>query len=58
MLAGRALVPRRLIIVEFPTIGQLRRWYVSHAYAEAFQTREKALDRRLLFEEGLTASTT
>lgn len=49
---------RRLIIVEFPTAEQLREWYTSAEYAEALQIREHALDRRLLFAEGLTTPTT
>ncbi|WP_433726245.1 DUF1330 domain-containing protein [Nocardia sp. CA-129566] len=45
---------RRLVIVEFPTAEQLREWYKSAEYAVALRIREQALDRRLLFAEGLT----
>ena len=44
---------RRLVIVEFPTAERLREWYTSPEYAEALQIRDRALDRRLLFAEGL-----
>lgn len=45
---------RRLVIVEFPTTEQLREWYMSAEYAEALKIRESALDRRLLFADGVT----
>jgi len=44
---------RRMIIVEFPTMEAAREWYASPEYAEALKIREDALDRRLLFAEGL-----
>jgi uncharacterized protein (DUF1330 family) len=42
-----------MVIVEFPTMDQLRRWYVSAEYAEALTLRTDALERRLLFADGL-----
>ncbi|WP_405162710.1 DUF1330 domain-containing protein [Nocardia sp. NBC_01499] len=45
---------RRLIIVEFPSAERLREWYASAEYAEALRIREHALERRLLFAEGLS----
>jgi uncharacterized protein (DUF1330 family) len=42
----------RLVVVEFPTMQQLQRWYGSAEYAEALAVRRTALDRRLLFVEG------
>jgi uncharacterized protein (DUF1330 family) len=44
---------RRLVIVEFPDLETARRWYASPEYAEALAVRRGALDRRLLFVEGL-----
>lgn len=44
---------QRLVIVEFPTIDHLRKRYASPEHAEALRIRENALDRRLLFAEGL-----
>ena len=45
--------PGVLIVVEFPDMATLRRWYASAEYAEALRFRETALDRRLLFVEGV-----
>lgn len=44
---------RRVIIVEFDSMVQLRTWYASPEYAVALQVRKTALDRRLLFVEGV-----
>lgn len=40
---------RRMVIVEFPSIADARRWYASPEYAQALEVRGEALDRRLLF---------
>ena len=48
---------RRIIIVEFPSIEQARVWYGSSAYAGALKIRESALDRRLIFAEGVAVAT-
>ena len=45
--------PKAIIIVEFPTMERLREWYASPEYAEALKVRENALDRRLIFVEGV-----
>jgi uncharacterized protein (DUF1330 family) len=44
---------RRLVIVEFPDMDTLRRWYSSEEYAQALAFRDRALSRRLLFVEGV-----
>ncbi|REF36016.1 DUF1330 domain-containing protein [Thermasporomyces composti] len=44
---------RRIVIVEFPSMERLREWYASPAYAEALRFRATALERRLMFVEGL-----
>ena len=46
--------PKTVIIVEFPTMARLREWYSSPEYAEALKVRATALERRLLFVEGVT----
>ncbi len=43
---------RRIVIVEFPSMQQLRKWYASPEYAEALKFRGAALERRLMFVEG------
>ncbi|MEH2607977.1 DUF1330 domain-containing protein [Bradyrhizobium sp. AZCC 1693] len=45
--------PKTIIVVEFPTIERLREWYASPEYAEALKVRQTALDRRLIFVEGV-----
>ena len=48
--------PKTIIVVEFPTIERLRDWYASPEYAEALKYRRTALDRRLIFVEGVQAA--
>src|SRR4051794_16030710 len=43
---------RRMVVVEFPSMAEARRWYASAEYAHALQVRWDALDRRLLFVDG------
>ena len=50
--------PKMLIIVEFSSMERLREWYASPEYAEALKHRQTALDRRLIFVEGTTATPT
>jgi uncharacterized protein (DUF1330 family) len=45
--------PKTLIIVEFPSMAQARAWYASAEYAEALKVRRIALERRLIFVEGV-----
>ncbi|MGY8666882.1 DUF1330 domain-containing protein [Bradyrhizobium sp. UFLA05-109] len=44
---------RTIIIVEFPSMARLREWYASAEYAEALKLRRTALERRLMFVEGV-----
>jgi uncharacterized protein (DUF1330 family) len=44
---------RRIIVVEFPSMRQIRKWYASSEYAEALKFRDEALERRLMFVEGM-----
>jgi uncharacterized protein (DUF1330 family) len=45
--------PKTIIVVEFPSMEKLREWYASAEYAEALKVRRTALDRRLIFVEGV-----
>jgi uncharacterized protein (DUF1330 family) len=45
--------PKTIIIVEFQTMERLREWYASPEYAEALKVRRAALERRLIFVEGV-----
>jgi uncharacterized protein (DUF1330 family) len=47
--------PNNIVIVEFPSMERLREWYASPEYAEALKVRRTALDRRLIFVEGVPA---
>jgi uncharacterized protein (DUF1330 family) len=55
-LAEGNLPPRTIIIVEFPSMVRLKEWYASAEYAEALKLRRTALERRLLFVEGVLPS--
>ena len=45
--------PKNIIVVEFPSMEKLRQWYASPEYAQALKVRRTALDRRLIFIEGV-----
>ena len=45
--------PNTIIIVEFPSMQRLQEWYASPEYAEALEIRRTALERRLVFVEGV-----
>jgi uncharacterized protein (DUF1330 family) len=45
---------KTLVIVEFPSMAQAREWYASPEYAEALKLRRTALERRLIFVEGVS----
>jgi uncharacterized protein (DUF1330 family) len=45
--------PKQIVVVVFPSMQQARAWYNSPEYAEALKVRERALNRRLIFVEGL-----
>ncbi|MBR0703208.1 DUF1330 domain-containing protein [Bradyrhizobium sp. 62B] len=47
------LPPKAVIIVEFESMVRLKEWYASPEYAEALKLRQTALERRLLFVEGV-----
>jgi uncharacterized protein (DUF1330 family) len=44
---------KTLIIVEFPSMARAREWYASPEYAKALKIRQSALERRLVFVEGV-----
>jgi uncharacterized protein (DUF1330 family) len=48
--------PKNIIVIEFPSMERLREWYASPEYAEALKFRWVALDRRLIFVEGVAAT--
>ena len=46
---------KNIVVVEFPSMERLREWYASPEYAEALKVRRTALERRLIFVEGVPA---
>ncbi|HTO62511.1 MAG TPA: DUF1330 domain-containing protein [Bradyrhizobium sp.] len=44
---------KTLVIVEFASMARAREWYASPDYSEALQVRQTALERRLVFVEGV-----
>jgi uncharacterized protein (DUF1330 family) len=44
---------KTLVIVEFASMARAREWYASAEYAEALKVRCSALERRLVFVEGV-----
>lgn len=49
-------LPKNIIVAEFPSMERLNEWYASPEYAEALKFRQTALDRRLIFVEGVPAA--
>ena len=45
--------PSRVVVVEFPSIDQARKWYHSPEYAPALALRLKAAETKLIFVEGV-----
>jgi uncharacterized protein (DUF1330 family) len=44
--------PKRLVVVEFPTLDQARKWYRSPEYAPLIKLRQKASRGKLVLVEG------
>jgi uncharacterized protein (DUF1330 family) len=45
--------PKRLVVLEFPTMDQARKWYHSADYAPALAMRLKAARTKAILVEGL-----
>ncbi len=45
---------KQIVIVEFPNLAKAHEWYASPEYAEALEVRRAALNRRLIFVEGVS----
>ena len=44
--------PRRLVVVEFPSVEQAKAWWASPEYAEAKALRQATSDSQLIIAEG------
>jgi uncharacterized protein (DUF1330 family) len=47
--------PKTIIVVEFPSMARLREWYATPEYAEALKHGRTAIERRLIFVEGVAS---
>jgi uncharacterized protein (DUF1330 family) len=45
-------MPRRLVILEFPSVERARQWWSSEGYQEARAIRVRTADARMLLAEG------
>jgi uncharacterized protein (DUF1330 family) len=45
--------PKRVVVLEFPTLEQARKWYHSNEYAPALAMRLKAAKNRMILVEGV-----
>jgi uncharacterized protein (DUF1330 family) len=52
VVEGRAR-PGAIVVVEFPSMERARAWYASPSYAKALRIRDRALERRVTFVEGV-----
>lgn len=53
LIEGQRDQDKQFVIVEFPTMARAREWYHSPEYAEALKYRYGALERTLVFAEGV-----
>lgn len=44
---------KKMVVVVFPSMERAHEWYASAEYADALQYRDKAIDRRLVFVDGV-----
>lgn len=44
--------PKRIVVVEFPSMAQAQKWYDSPEYAPLIQLRQKASKGKLILVEG------
>ena len=45
--------PKRIVVVQFPSIDQARKWYRSPEYAPLIELRQKASRGKLVMVEGV-----
>ena len=45
--------PKRIVVVQFPSIDQARKWYRSPEYAPLIKLRQKASKGKLVLVEGV-----
>jgi len=45
--------PRRLVLIEFPSMDRLEEWYRSPSYAPLLELRKRSADSRVVATEGI-----
>jgi uncharacterized protein (DUF1330 family) len=45
--------PKRLVILEFPSVEQAKKWWASEEYAEAKALRQRAAKTEMIVAEGV-----
>jgi uncharacterized protein (DUF1330 family) len=51
-----AAVKTKMVMIEFPSIQRAKEWYASASYSRALKVRQTALERRLIFIDGIVMS--
>ena len=46
-------IPNRLVVMEFESIEQLKRWYHSPDYTDALKIRQESSDSNVIVAEGI-----
>ena len=46
-------IPKRVVVLEFPSMDQARKWYHSPEYKPLLEMRLKAADAKLILVEGV-----
>lgn len=56
LIVEGAAAKTKVVIVEFPSIQHAKNWYASASYSPALKVRQEALERRLIFVDGIVIS--
>jgi uncharacterized protein (DUF1330 family) len=51
--AFEGVAPKRIVVLEFPTLERAQKWYHSAEYAPLIKMRQKASSGRLIVVEGI-----
>src|ERR1700678_2766556 len=46
----------KIVLIEFPSMQRAKEWYSSASYSLALKVRQAALDRRMIFVDGIVIS--
>jgi uncharacterized protein (DUF1330 family) len=56
LIVEGAAAKTKVVIVEFPSLQRAKEWYASPSYSPALKIRQEALERRLIFVDGIVTS--